>query len=112
MKTKKRFKIPIFNYGLIVTVFDSNDDIIEVVNNTDGIPFRGITIPSDNYSNVYIKNKDFSTASHEAYHITNLIWKFIGYTPQRDNDEVSAYLSTYIYDLICKVIKFHSNVFS
>lgn len=111
MKTKKRFKIPIFNYGLIVTVFDNTSDIPDVINSTDGIPSRGITIPADNYSNVYIRKEDYSTASHEALHITNLIWKYIGYMPQRDNDEVSAYLSTYIYDLISKVLKIHSNIF-
>lgn len=111
MKTKKRFKIPIFNYGLIVTVFDNASDIQDVINSTDGIPSRGITIPADSYSNIYIRKGDYSTASHEALHITNLIWKYIGYMPQRDNDEVSAYLSTYIYDLISKVLKIHSNVF-
>lgn len=108
MKTKKRFKVPIFNYGVLVTVYDHPKDIKDDIKDTF---MRGVTIPNVNYCNVYIRSGDYSTASHEALHITNLIWKFIGYYPQRDNDEVSAYLSTYIYDLISKVLKIHSNVF-
>ena len=109
MITKKRFKVPIFNYGINVTVFDQSYDIQDVLDSTDGIPSRGITIPKIGYSDLYIRSNDYSTANHEALHLTNLIWKYIGYYPQRDNDEVSAYLSTYIYDLICKVLRIHSN---
>lgn len=33
----------------------------------------------------------------------------IGYTPQRDNDEVDAYLLTYIYDKITQVFYKHKD---
>jgi hypothetical protein len=36
--------------------------------------------------------------AHESEHIKNAIWRYIGYEPQRDNDEVDAYLLTYIYN--------------
>lgn len=37
----------------------------------------------------------------------NSIWRYIGYTPQEDNDEVDAYLITYIYDKITSVFYKH-----
>ena len=43
----------------------------------------------------------------EAEHIKNSIWRYIGYTPQEDNDEVDAYLITYIYDKITSVFYKH-----
>lgn len=39
----------------------------------------------------------------------NHIWQYIGYTPQRDNDEVDAYLLTYIYDKITQVFYKHKD---
>ena len=46
------------------------------------------------------------TTITESEHIKNAIWRYIGYEPQRDNDEVDAYLLTYIYnkitDVFCK----------
>ena len=44
-----------------------------------------------------------------AEHIKNHIWQYIGYTPQRDNDEVDAYLLTYIYDKITQVFYKHKD---
>lgn len=41
--------------------------------------------------------------------IKNHIWQYIGYTPQRDNDEVDAYLLTYIYDKITQVFYKHKD---
>lgn len=46
---------------------------------------------------------------HEAEHIKNHIWQYIGYTPQRDNGEVDAYLLTYIYDKITQVFYKHKD---
>ena len=40
-----------------------------------------------------------SSIAHESEHIKNAIWRYIGYEPQRDNDEVDAYLLTYIYTI-------------
>lgn len=42
-------------------------------------------------------------------HKNILIWQYIGYTPQRDNDEVDAYLLTYIYDKITQVFYKHKD---
>lgn len=37
-------------------------------------------------------------------------WEFIGYSPQVDNDEVDAYLLTYIYIKILEVFRKHDKV--
>ena len=47
---------------------------------------------------------------HEAGHIKNAIWRYIGYTPMRDNDEVDQYLVTYIYNKIVDVFYKHNNI--
>lgn len=39
--------------------------------------------------------------------LKNSIWRYIGYTPQADNDEVDAYLLTYIYKKITDVFYKH-----
>ena len=41
-----------------------------------------------------INSKRGSSIIHEAEHIKNSIWRYIGYTPQEDNDEVE-YLGEY-----------------
>ena len=48
--------------------------------------------------------------AHESEHVKNAIWRFIGYEPQRDNDEVDAYLLTYIYNKITDVFYKHDSV--
>ena len=45
-----------------------------------------------------------------AKHVKNAIWEFIGYSPQVDNDEVDAYLLTYIYIKILEVFRKHDKV--
>lgn len=39
--------------------------------------------------------------------VTKTHRRYIGYTPQEDNDEVDAYLITYIYDKIVSVFYKH-----
>lgn len=42
--------------------------------------------------------------------LCNSIWRYIGYTPQEDNDEVDAYLITYIYDKITSIFYKHDRL--
>lgn len=58
---------------------------------------------------VAVNSRRGSSIVHEAEHIKNHIWQYIGYTPQRDNDEVDAYLLTYIYDKITQVFYKHKD---
>lgn len=112
MITKRKAKVPIFNYGLHIIVFDKYSELKDYLSEEElAIPSRGVTIPNISFSTVIIKSGDLATANHEALHVTNLIWRYIGYNPQRDNDEVSAYLSTYIFNILARALKMHvSNV--
>lgn len=108
MLTKKRKVIPIFDYVMTVLIFDEWEDLKGNIPNeiyTD--PARGVTIEYDTSCIVCCTPKYESSIVHEAGHIKNLVWKYIGYTPQRDNDEVDQYLHTYIYEEIIKVLNKH-----
>lgn len=59
---------------------------------------------------VVINSKEEASIIHEAEHVKNAIWEFIGYSPQVDNDEVDAYLLTYIYIKILEVFRKHDKV--
>ena len=59
--------------------------------------------------NTHTSRKDYiNSIVHEAEHVKNLIWEYIGYRPQSDNDEVDAYLLTYIYNKIIDVFYKHT----
>lgn len=70
---------------------------------------NGVTIDYDTYCVVVCpsNNTKKSILLHESGHVKNLVWKYIGYTPQRDNDEVDQYLHQYLFEEIEKVINKH-----
>jgi hypothetical protein len=78
MNTVKKFRIPIFNYGMIVRIFDDNSDVQDL---PDFKNVLGRTIEYEGYCTVVVKNGSFDTMVHEAVHVKNLIWSYIGYTP-------------------------------
>lgn len=104
MVTQKRLTIPIFEYRLTVLVFDDWREVKHIFN--EEYEPRAIVRSSLGSSVVAINSKKGSSIVHESEHIKNLIWDYIGYTPQRDNDEVDAYLINYIYNkIMCVYIK-------
>lgn len=105
MVTKKRIIIPIFDYGLTILIYDRWNEIKDIFN-TETEP-RAITKALSGSAIVAINANKPDVIIHEAEHIKNLIWDYIGYTPQRDNDEVDAYLITYIYRKIKDVYNKH-----
>lgn len=108
MLTIKRMIIPIFNFKLQVGIFDKWSDLKDVLEPDEyAEEAKGITIHRHGIADVYIGVKYESTIIHEAEHIKDAIWKFIGYIPQRDNDEVDAYLITYIYEKMMQVFRKH-----
>lgn len=108
MITQKRITIPIFNYKLIVVIFDKWEELRRFLLKEEyEEEAKAITISQHGASLVAINSKRGSSIIHEAEHIKNHIWGYIGYTPQKDNDEVDAYLITYIYEKIVEVFYKH-----
>lgn len=108
MITQKKYNIPIFNYRLTVIIFDRWEEVEHMF---DGGPEpKAITASHYGGAVVAINSKSGSSIVHEALHVKNKIWEYIGYVPQRDNDEVDAYLVTYIYDKMVEVFYKHDKV--
>lgn len=106
MITKRNFKVPIYGYKINVIIFD---DIKEVEKDYPEVKDSyGATMQYTDGCIVLMKNDDITlTIVHECEHIKNAIWNFIGYTPQAGNDEVDAYLITYLFARLSEVHKKH-----
>lgn len=109
MVTQKRMIIPIFNYKLAVVIYDDWDEVRHLDSDENrNYPPKGFTKWQYGSALVAINAKHGSTIVHEAEHVKNLIWEYIGYRPQADNDEVDAYLLTYIYNKMTDVFYKHN----
>ena len=107
MITRKKMNIPIFDYGLTVIVYDDWDEIKHLF---DGNPEpKAITRFKYGAALVAVNANYGSSIVHEAEHVKNAIWEYIGYKPMADNDEVDAYLLTYIYKKITDVYYKHKD---
>lgn len=109
MITRKKMNIPIFDYGLTVIIYDNWEEVMHLFN--DDNKFRPKAITKFSYGNavVGIDVNYGGSIVHEAEHVKNAIWEYIGYKPQVDNDEVDAYLLTYIYKKITDVYYRHKD---
>jgi hypothetical protein len=93
---------------MTILIFDDWEDLKGYI--PDDIfskPSRGVTIDYEGHCTVCCTPKHRSSVVHEAGHIKNLIWEYIGYTPMVSNDEVDQYFHTYIYEQIKKVLNKH-----
>lgn len=111
MITQKKIIIPIFDYALTIIITDTweeaknklPDQAIDL-GNTRAVTFSNKSLGT---SFVAVRADCQSSIVHEAVHIKNNLWDYIGYSPQADNDEVDAYLVTYIYEKIMGVYRKH-----
>lgn len=90
-------------------IYDKWEEVGKYFDTSQSEP-NAITYIENDYSCVGIKSNQPNSVIHEAEHIKNVIWGYIGYIPQRDNDEVDAYLLTYIYKRIMEVFNKHDRV--
>ena len=108
MITKKNMIIPIFDYKLTVLIFDKWEELEGIIPDEElNVSARAITLSRHGASLVAVNAKCGSSIVDEAEHIKNNLWIHIGYTPQKDNDEVDAYLVAYIYNKIVDVYYKH-----
>lgn len=105
MITEKNIKIPIYGFKLKIVIFDNRKEIEEKYPEMN--LYLGATLEYTNGCTVIIPVEDITTAVHECEHAKNSVWRFIGYNPQSSNDEVDAYLLTYIFSEVNKVIQKH-----
>lgn len=108
MITKRRVIVPIFDYKLTIIIFDDWKELRYYLSEEDfEIESRAITVSFHGASLVAINSKRSSSIVHEAEHIKNHIWNHIGYRSQSNNDEVDAYVITYLYNKIVDVYYKH-----
>lgn len=112
MLTGKKVVIPIYDVKLMILIFDEWSEIKSALPEEEAdIESKAITwtrsINDFSSIGVAINYRHKLSAVHEAEHIKNMIWEYIGYTPLVWNDEVDAYLIKYIYTEIKKVIIAH-----
>ena len=103
MITKKKLTIPIFEVKLTVVIFDNFDEVKYLAGDTAS---KGFITYSDDFGSILVgvRSDRPDTIAHESEHIKNVIWRYIGYESQEDNDEVDAYLVGYIYNRIASVL--------
>lgn len=107
MITRRNFIVPIYEYKVNVVIFD---DINEVKNRYPDLDdCYGATMQFTDGSIVLLNNNNdiVYTIVHECEHVKNAIWNFIGYTPQASNDEVDAYLTSYLFSELMKAKEKH-----
>lgn len=110
MITKKHITIPIYGYRLTVIIFDEWRELKGYIPDSElDYEARGITFSNSNCGLIAVASDAESTITHEAYHIVNDIWKYIGYTAMEANDEVGAYLITYLVEEIKKIWDRHNS---
>lgn len=110
MITKKKLIIPIFEYRLTVIIFDKWEELRPYIPEDEmDIKASAITIGNTMSALVAINSRSDNSIIHEAEHIKNAIWRDIGYEPQRDNDEVDAYLIAYIVKRLYEVFFKHDS---
>lgn len=106
MITQKRINIPIFSYRLTIIIFDEWEELTGLIPKhiyDDCYGSRGVASDNGCSGIICVGSKFGSTIPHECEHVKNYIWNFIGYTPSADNDEVDAYLLTYLYEKVTDV---------
>ena len=111
MVTQKKIEIPIFRYKLTIIISDSLEEAEPrlPVNDLDLGSTRAVTLSNGTIgaSVVAVRADCQSSIVHESVHVKNNIWEYIGYRPQANNDEIDAYLVTYIYEKIMEVFRKH-----
>lgn len=109
MISERKVKIPIYEFTLKVTIFDDKEEVISKYPTIFNSSTSGCTIEYENESRCHLilPIDKIDTIIHELEHAKSLIWKYIGYTPQVDNDEPDAYLMSYMYEQVEKIIKKH-----
>lgn len=113
----KKVKIPFYQQILFIIICEDVEKEKEKINKKIKIDFEGFNFSGYSYAfeknHIIILNKKYltddsfaiGTIAHEAFHITNFIFKRIGIIPDVNNDEAQAYLLSWITEEVYNLFK-------
>lgn len=111
----KKIKIPIYEQTLYVSItedYSKEEEEYEYIWRPGKEDFSGYTAGLNNQYLIILNKKYLkeelhvvSTISHEAFHVTNILFKRIGAAPDMDNGEHQAYLLSWIVEQVYKIYK-------
>lgn len=109
MITEGKFKDPIYEFTVKVVIFDDIKEVLDRYNGIIDSSMSGCTIEHIGRPRceLVIPCDRMSTVVHELEHLKNLIWKYIGYTSQPGNDEPDAYMMSFLFEQVEKILKKH-----
>lgn len=109
MITESSFIVSLYDFKVEVAVFDDLKEAQQKFPEfmTEGTKACTVEYFHSSKCKLIVPSYKYSFVVHELEHIKNLIWKAKDYQPQRDNDEVDAYLMEYLYDKVDKIIRKH-----
>lgn len=114
MITSRKINIPIFNFKLHIIVTDTWEEAkrkFPVISEVDTERCDAFTMYNESLGTsivaICVNTVSNLNIVHESIHVKNNIWEYIGYSPQAGNDEVDAYLATYICNRILEVYNKH-----
>lgn len=104
-----RTRIPIYHINLYIHIGRLSEQLqkkLDIVILEDNI---AEVHDLDNGILVWFESKEFNApiVCHEAIHIKNILFEYIGYKLDTNNDEAEAYLTEYIVQEIEKCYKKH-----
>lgn len=108
MITRRNVTVPIYGYKLTIVIFDNWLDLEGIIPDKElSNPAKGLVLNDYGRGLVAIEYGQESTITHEAFHLVECIWNYIGYDSIEGNNEVGAYLITFLYEEIKKVYDKH-----
>ena len=107
---RKTIKIPIYVGKLIITITDDIEKQARIAGFFDFKPSLAFVYNIFDKVYVVLDRKAISNAivAHETVHIVNKVFQYNGVQLDLENDEPQAYLTSYIFEQIEKVIKYDS----
>lgn len=112
MVTEKIIKVPIFEFKIKVVVFDDTKEAIEQFPEYFKQDYLALTLEHIDTckATIIIPSKYYGSTVHELIHVKNLLFKAKGIKPDIDNDEVEAYLVSWLYEQVDVIIKKHKDL--
>lgn len=109
MITEGRFNVPIYDFKVEVTVFDTPEEARKKYSEWITGTCLGCTVEyfSGDKCKLIIPSYNMSTVIHELEHVKNLIWKYREIKTILENDEPDAYLIGFLFEKVEKILKRH-----